>query len=216
MTGVAAALSIAGGTGQLALGVSVTVALVNNTVDGVVEALISNADLADLQSVTAGGPITIAATNMNDIDAVTGSVATTISATSGSVAISAAVAAAVAENVVGTEVTAGIRNSDVSTTVGGVNIDALSDTTVDAVTFAVSIGVSGSSSVAGSFSGAARGRPTRSPARRWRPSTRAATSTRPAASRSTRPTHLRSARTWFRPAFRWARPVPWPSVSPFR
>ena len=133
---------------------SVTVALVNNTVDGVVEALISNADLADLQSVTAGGPITIAATNTNDIDAVTGSVATTISATSGSVAISAAVAAAVAENVVGTEVTAGIRNSDVSTTVGGVNIDALSDTTVDAVTFAVSIGVSGSSSVAGSFSGA--------------------------------------------------------------
>ena len=41
------------------------------------------------QSVTAGGPISISATNTSDIDALTGSVATTISATSGSAAVAA-------------------------------------------------------------------------------------------------------------------------------
>ncbi len=216
VTGIAAALSVAASSGTLAVGASVTVAVVTNTVDGVVEALISEADALDGQSVTAAGPITISATNMNDIDAVTGSVATTISATGGSVSISAAVAAAVAENAVGTQVTAGIRDSVVSTSSGGVNIDVLSNTSVDATTFAASIGVSGSSSVAGSFSGAARGRPTRLPARRWRPSTRAATWTPQAASRLTHPTRPRSPRTWCRLVFRWASPALWRSASPFR
>jgi hypothetical protein len=154
VTGVAAALSVAASSGTLAVGASVTVAVVNNTVDGTIEALISDADAADAQSVTAGGPITISATNTNDIDALTGSVAASVAATGGSVSISAAAAVALAENTVGTDVSAGIINSVVNTTLGGVDIDALSNTTVDAVTFAASLGVSGSSSVAGSFTGA--------------------------------------------------------------
>ena len=42
---------------------------------------------------------------------------------------------AIAENTVGTNVTAGIRNSQVSTNAGGIDVDATSNTTVDAITF---------------------------------------------------------------------------------
>ena len=154
VTGVAAALSVAASGGSLSVGASVTVAEVANTVNGSVEALIVDADAAELQSVVANGPITISATNLNDIDALTGSVAATISATGGSVAIGGSVAVALARNTVATATSAGIRNSLVSNALGALDIDAKTSSTVDAVTFAAAVGASGSSSVAGSFSGA--------------------------------------------------------------
>ena len=143
---VAAAVSVSLAGGFVGASVSVGVSLARNTITSDVDAYIVDADGVDgdpndfgVIATTTGG-ITISATEVASISAV--SAAASLAAAGGFVGVGVSGAGADANNVILTGTHAYVENSAVSSS-GKVDIDASNDASIDATIVSVSVGVGG-------------------------------------------------------------------------
>ncbi|WP_108257940.1 beta strand repeat-containing protein [Mangrovicoccus ximenensis] len=150
VTGTAATLSVTASSGNISVGVSVTVAVVQNTVNGSVESVVRNS------TVSGTSDVEITAVNDTVIHATSGSVAVGVTVASGSIAFGADLTAAAATNEIGTDTTSGIISSDV-TTPGHIDIDVTSSVEATAIAYAASVSVGASGDVSGTIAGAGAG-----------------------------------------------------------
>ncbi|MGH3371710.1 MAG: hypothetical protein ACRDPR_17090, partial [Nocardioidaceae bacterium] len=138
----ALAVTGTGGAGVSLAGVGATT---ENSISNTVEAIIGNSTLAELQEVTAGGPVTITASDTSDIDneAIGFAAAITFAGLGG---VSGSVAVVLSTNTISNAVRAGIESSDVRALTGThkVEVSATANATIDskAVAAAVSVTVS--------------------------------------------------------------------------
>ena len=149
--GVSLAVDVSIGSGSLTLSGAVAVSQATNSISGVVEAVIEDANVADSQSVAAGGPITMLVDTTSTIDATLVVVAASVSVGSGAVTVSLSGAASLSDNTITSEARAGIDNSLV-TTDSFLSIDAIANSQITANTVAVGISVAVGNTAA--FSGA--------------------------------------------------------------
>ncbi len=142
----AATISAAFG-GKAGVALSVGVALAENHISNEVEAYIANAD--DTLESTAGGIVLDARTRAG-IDAITAAASVAIGA-AGTAGIAVSGAGAVAKNVILTRTNAYIENSVIDSA-GAVDLDAESDSAIDATVVAVSaaVGVGGTAGIGAS------------------------------------------------------------------
>ena len=149
-------MAVTAGSGTVSISGAFGAAIATNTIGGTVEALIAGADATELQSVSAGGPITLLADNDSTIDATLATLAASVSIGSGTVNLALAGAVSVTTNTITSQTLAGISNSGVDSG-GTVAIDANAGSEISANTVAIAASVaagSGTVTLAGGFAAA--------------------------------------------------------------
>ena len=148
---LAAALSVAAGSGTVTLAGAVSGAVAFNTIGGSTEALIEGDSTVD-----AAGSVDVAVLDSAEINSNVMAASVAVSASSGSVAGSLAASVSLAQNTIEGTSRASIDASDVTATGGSgdVSVSALTDDQITAVAAAAAVSVAASTSVGVSIAGA--------------------------------------------------------------
>ena len=149
--------ALAASFGKVGVSIAIGVSIANNKITNTVQAYIKDADTVATTGLTSDtGNIQITAEEKATIDA--DSVAASLAASFGMVAVSLSGAGADSTNVIANDVAAYISNSTVETDAGDVNVQALSTNTITAFVGAAALAVSGGKVAAAGAIGVSLGR----------------------------------------------------------